>query len=149
MDLPNNALECVAVTISLSPEMSFNIIVLYRPPNEKDTFFDYLKEVLKICNGKEVLLMGDFNLNWIDKTRRKKLKIITVHLTQFHLSQMIKNPTRLTQSSKTLLDLIFTNKVDRINKTYNFVTGISDHNLILVLKTGPTHHSYLKTTYST
>ena len=57
MDLPNNALECVAVTISLSPEMSFNIIVLYRPPNEKDTFFDDLKEVLKICNGKEVLLM--------------------------------------------------------------------------------------------
>lgn len=50
-----------------------NIIVLYRPPNDKDVFFDKLTEVLKACNNKEVLLMGDFNLNWPDKTRSKKL----------------------------------------------------------------------------
>lgn len=109
MDLPKNDLEFVRVTASLSPEMSFNIIVMYRPPNEKDTFFDKLKEVLKVCNNKEVPLMGDFNLNWLDKTRRKKLKNVA---NQFHLTQMVENPTRLTQSSKTLLDLTFTNKSD-------------------------------------
>ncbi len=134
MNLPKNNLECVGVTLSQSPEMSFNLIVLYRPPNEKDSFFNKLKEVLKVCNKKEVLLMGDFNLNWLDKTRRKKLKNVA---TQFHLTQVIENPTRLTQSSKTLIYLIFASKSDHINKIYNLIAGISDHNLTLVSRKLP------------
>ena len=128
MDLPCEDLECVGISIILSPEMSYNVIVLYRPPNAKDVFFNNLSGVLKKCDGKEVVLMGDFNLNWLDKTRRKKLKDIT---TKFQLTQMIEKPTRITKSSKTILDLIFTNRVDRIIKTYNLITGLSDHNLTL------------------
>ena len=30
-----------------------------------------------------------------------------------------------------MIDLLFTNKADRIVKTYNFLTGLSDHNLVL------------------
>lgn len=75
--------------------------------------------------------MGDFNLNWLDKICRKKLKDIA---NKFHLAQMIENPTRITRSSKTLLNLIFTNKVDRTSKTYNLITGISDHNLNVVTR---------------
>ena len=37
-----------------------------------------------------------------------------------------------TKSSQMLLDLIFTNKPDRIRKIYNLITGLSDHNLTLV-----------------
>lgn len=68
MVLPENGLECVGVTICLSPEISFNVVVLYRPPNEKDAFFYMLKDVLKVCSNKETIFMGDFNLNWLDKT---------------------------------------------------------------------------------
>lgn len=129
MVLPENGLECVGVTICLSPEISFNVVVLYRPPNEKDAFFYMLKDVLKVCSNKETIFMGDFNLNWLDKTRSNKLR----HLAkQFNLTQIIKNPTRITNFTKTLLDLIFTNKSDRVNKTYNLITGLSDHNLTLV-----------------
>lgn len=75
--------------------------------------------------------MGDLNLNWLNKSRRKRLKDIT---NKFQMSQMISSPTRLTSSSQTLLDLIFTNKPDRMTKTYNLITGTSDHNLILVAR---------------
>lgn len=51
--------------------------------------------------------MGDFNLNWLDKTRRKKLKDLA---TKFQMTQLINSPTRITNSSQTLLDQIFTNK---------------------------------------
>ena len=129
IDLPKNTLECVGATVILSPEMSFNIVVLYRPPNENDVFFDNLSAVLKACDNKETLLLGDFNLKWLDKTRRKKLKTIS---NKFQLTQLITSPTRITKSSKTLLDLIFTNKSDHISKTYNLITGISDHNLTSV-----------------
>ena len=134
MVLPENGLECVGVTICLSPEMSFNVVVLYRPPNEKDTFFDMLKDAFKVCNNKETIFMGDFNLNWLDKTRSNRLR----HLAkQFNLTQMIRNPTRITSSTTTLLDLIFTNKSDRVNKIYNLITGLSDHNLTLVSRKLP------------
>ena len=51
---------------------------------------------------------------------------------KFQLTQMVNRPTRLTKSSQTLLDLIFTNKPVRLTKTYNLITGMSDHNLTLV-----------------
>lgn len=76
----------------------------------------------------EVILMGEFNLNWQDKKRRKKLQDIT---KTFQMTQMMYKPKRITKSSQTLKDLIFTNKPDRIKKTYNLITGFSDHNLAL------------------
>lgn len=66
-----------------------------------------LKEVLKFCNDKEIIWNGDFNLNWLEKERCDKL----MHLNkQFKLIQIIKGPTRITSSTKTLLDHIYTNK---------------------------------------
>ena len=38
--------------------------------------------------------MGDLNLNWEDKTKRKKLKVIR---DKYHLEQLIKGPTRVTK----------------------------------------------------
>lgn len=52
--------------------LSFNIIALYQPPTAKDVFYDNLTNVLKQCNGKEVILMGDFNVNWLDRKCKKK-----------------------------------------------------------------------------
>lgn len=52
----------------------------------------------------------------------------------FLMTQMVNKSTRLTKSSRTLLDLIFTNKAKRITKTYNIITGLSDHNLTLAAR---------------
>ncbi len=105
---------------------------VYRPPSANDIFFKQLTEILKECyHNKEIILMGDFNLNWEDKLKRKKLKTIA---DKYLLNQIIKGPTRITKSSKTQLDLIFTNKPERITKSYNLITGLSDHNLTLVAR---------------
>lgn len=47
---------------------------------------------------------------------------------------MIETPTRITRNTQTLIDLISANKPDRIIKTYNLVTGLSDHNMILIAR---------------
>jgi len=72
--------------------------------------------------------MGDFNVNWSDKCGRKKLKNITDY---FNLTQLIEQPTRITNRSETKIDLLFTNRPERISKTLNLMTGMSDHNIIL------------------
>ena len=127
-----NELECIGLNIILSPQMSFTLVGLYRPPSSKVTLFDQLSSILKECNlDKEVILMGDFNINWEDKCNRRALKQI---VNTFDLTQLIKGPTRITQTSKTQIDLIFSNKPERIIKSFNMITGLSDHNLTLVAR---------------
>ena len=93
------------VTITLSPEVSFIAFAVYPPPTATNDFFDSLSGILKKHDGKEIL-------NWLDKAQRKKRK------DTFQMTQMINEPTRITKSSQILLDLIFTNKAERITKTY-------------------------------
>ncbi len=122
-------IECVGVNISLSAEMAFSLICLYRKPSAKLEFYDQLKNLLHSLDfNKEVILMGDFNINWSDKGGRKKLKNITDY---FNFTQLIEQPTRITNRSETKIDLLFTNRPERITKTYNLVTGLSDHNIII------------------
>lgn len=46
----------------------------------------------------------------------------------------MNGPTRVTSSSQTQIDLMFTNRPERIMKTYNLLTGISDHNITLLAR---------------
>lgn len=72
IDIHIEDFECVGVRLVLSPEMSFVVLAVYRPPNATNDFFDSLFSVLKLFEGKEILLMGDFNLNWLDTVQGKK-----------------------------------------------------------------------------
>jgi len=129
IQLSNVNLECIGLTITLSSQMSFVMFLLYRPPSSTNAFYDEFKRLLKEYNSKqEVLLLGDFNINWDDKRNRNSLKRITDNMD---FTQLIKGPTRLTASSQTQIDLLFTNRPERVEKTYNFITGLTDHNLIL------------------
>lgn len=127
-----DTLEHVAINVVLSQQMSFILIAFYRPPSANDSFYNVFANILKQCKqNKEIILMGDFNLNWEDKGIRNKLKIIT---DKYNLQQLIKGPTRITKRSSTMLDLVFSNKPERITKSYNLLTAISDHNLTLVAR---------------
>lgn len=111
--------------------MSFIVLCVYRPPNAASDFYTGLTKILKTYERKEILLMGDLNINWLDKGKRKHLKDI---VNSIQMTQLIKKPTRITKTSQTLIDLIFTNKPDRIVKTYNLITGLSDHNFVLIAR---------------
>ena len=116
----NDDIEGLGLNITLSPEMSFELIVVYRPPSSNNDFYATLKKRLKIFDPKtEVILLGDLNCNWLDKTNRRDLKQITDSLD---FAQLTVGPTRITTSSQTQIDLIFSNKFERVVKTYNLLT---------------------------
>ena len=109
--------------------MSFTVICVYRPPSAKDVFYDHLQTILNHCKfKKEIILLDDFNVNRDIKSDRKKIKQLT---DEYNLTQIIKGPTGITNTSNTTIDLIFTNKSERIFKTFNLLSGLSDHNFIL------------------
>ncbi len=109
--------------------MSFTLIVIYRPPSSNCSFYEKFETLLKESNFNKVIIMGDFNINWEDKSTRKNLKQIT---NNFDIKQLISGPTRITNYTKSQIDLIFTNRPERILKSCNMLTGLSDHDMILV-----------------
>ena len=114
-------LECIGLNIILSPQMSFILVVIYRPPSSNIGFYEKFEKLLKECNfSKEVIIMGDFNINWEDKSSRKNLKQIT---DNFDLMQLISGPTRITKFTRTQIDLIFSNRPERkLRKTKHFAS---------------------------
>lgn len=54
--------------------MSFTTICVYRKPTAKLDFYDKLKCLLNHCDShKEIIIIGDFNINWDEKKTRKKV----------------------------------------------------------------------------
>jgi hypothetical protein len=51
-------------------------------------------------------------------------------LKPYNLNSLIKEPTRVTESSKTQIDLAFTNKPEIVINSGVVHLGISDHSLI-------------------
>ena len=51
-------------------------------------------------------------------------------LEQFNMKNVVKGPTRITNHSKTLIDLIVTNRKDLVKQKGTCPLGISDHDMI-------------------
>lgn len=65
-------IEYIAVTIVLSTCMTFTAVGIYRPPSSNSIFYDHLRNLLKgIDRNKELILVGDFNINWNKKSNRE------------------------------------------------------------------------------
>ena len=82
--------------------------IIYRPPNNlADAFLNRLDESLnKITQeNKEVYIMGDYN---IDMTKSDTLALKFQNtLMSYAFNSHINNPTRISNTSRTLLDNIF------------------------------------------
>ncbi len=51
--LNETELECIGSRVLLSPEMSFNIICLYRPLSADKSFYEQFYKILKECDQKK------------------------------------------------------------------------------------------------
>jgi hypothetical protein len=63
----------------------------------------------------------------------------------YNLSQIISQPTRITSSSKSLIDLCFTNYPDKVTVSGTHSLGISDHSLIYLIR--KSNHQVIHTNY--
>lgn len=105
------------------------LIVMYWNGKKENIFYEQLKQMLTFVHHKyqrsNVIIGGDFNINTL-KNNVKSTQLIELML-QYKFCQYIKQPTHITPTSSTCLDLIFTN-MDK-NKFYTSVEelGFSYH----------------------
>ena len=98
--------------------------------NFKQIHKTYLTEV----NNRDVYLTGDFNINLLQYNTENNTNHFVNTLLQNNLLPLINSPTRITGSSETLIDNIFTNKFNNVKIHSGIIkTDISDHFPIFIL----------------
>ena len=77
--------------------------------------------------------MGDLNCNLLSGTASGTKHLVQIYNT-YGLQQIIKEATRTTSDTQTLIDHIVTNKPDKVADGGVIPCGISDHDLIYIVR---------------
>ena len=114
---------CEIVTIELLlPKLKKSIIsCLYRAPSSSVNMFT------DICTNRTVFIVGDMNIDMLDSKNVHHINL----MNSFGLHNVINKPSRVTSSSETCIDTIFTNSTSM--KSGLIMDDISDHLPILCI----------------
>ena len=131
-DLEVNGIEYLWIELLIKRSRSILLGIIYRPPDtskylDKD-FEAKCEDMLNmvLSEDKEVIMTGDLNCNYKKKADNKTLKEI---IKRNGFEQVIKELTRVTQDTSTLIDVVLTTHSTRILKSIVANIGISDHEL--------------------
>ena len=114
---------------------------VYRPQNDKLGIFDHVDDSIREIgrSGKqEVILIGDFNCDYLNTSYRQTQRL-NEFLSINHLKQLILTPTRITQTSRVLVDLIITTAPNLFNKSGTLSNSFIDHFPIYGVMKGKTN----------
>ena len=108
---------------------SFIIGCIYRHPKALAASFSYLSDVFKVMllKRKPIFILGDFNDDYLNRGNH-----INKVCKNLNLWQIIDKPTRITQHSSTLLDLIITNNINMIVQSEVTPSPIADHEMVSI-----------------
>ena len=135
-DLAPAQLEIICLVINLPYNRSFLVSTWYRPPSANINLFEDYAKFLEKCDNtnKQLLVLGDMNCDYFKNppdSHTQKLQFLS---SIYQLQQLISEPTRVTNMSATLIDLIFTNESHNISKSGVIHIGVSDHSLIYAVR---------------
>ncbi|XP_065658943.1 uncharacterized protein LOC136083470 [Hydra vulgaris] len=116
-DMSISDVNIEVLTIEILSNKTKNIVIscCYRPPTgEINTFSSFLHDdiVNKINHEKKLLyILGDLNLNWFEYHVKKNINGFYNGLFENGAVPLINKPTRITQTTTSLIDNIITNDI--------------------------------------
>lgn len=136
-DINCGDLESIWIEICVKKSKNFLVNTTYKPPdtskhlskNFNELFENMLITANTLCQ--EIIALGDMNVNFLDKSNNKEFKTI---VSRNGFQQLIKSPTRVTNTSSTLIDIILSNKEKNIVKTLTSAQSLSDHDTICCVR---------------
>ena len=119
-------LETVWAEVKLPNAKPLLLCTVYRPPTALSEWVDLFEEELSIVQttGLEYIVLGDFNIDLLSNMNRTKWPNL---IQLFDLTQLISNPTRVTPTTATLIDHVYTNVPSNISESFVSDLSISDH----------------------
>ena len=124
-------LESTFIEISQNGKKSIVVGCIYKHPgmavNEfADTYFALISDKVNKERKKGVFL-GDFNINLLDFGKKKEVDKFIDTASSHNFFPTISFPTRITDSTSTLIDNIYISPDDISYESGNLLSGISDH----------------------
>lgn len=105
--------------------------VVYRPPNtDIAVFLEHMNSLLThdCLRSKRCYIMGDFNINLLNCSTHAATSDFVDNMFSFSYVPLINRPTRISATSATLIDNIFSNNVNvNFSKCGILRTDLSDH----------------------
>ena len=129
----SSSYESMFINIPCNRGADMLIGVIYRPPGSKLELFNAEIELLlatlatKKYANKKIFLTGDFNIDILASQTHAPTGAFIDCMLMHHFVPLILQPTRITVSSATLIDNIFTNSHDGILESAILTADISDH----------------------
>lgn len=105
--------------------------VVYKPPAfNTELFLNELEDTLILLTPsvKNIVITGDFNINLLNMQNAVVDNFYSV-LETFNLKQIVDVPTRVTETSESLIDLIIVSMEEDIVEKDVIETELSDHHL--------------------
>ena len=125
-DLETHDISCIWLEISPPKSKSFLVGNMYRPPDSRVEYNDRFEEFIDslIDENKEFILLGDFNKDLLNLETDREWGNFT---TSLGLTQLVNEPTRVTNASQTIIDHIYTNTEENIQRVHVERLCLSDH----------------------
>ena len=111
---------------------SFLLCTVYRPPSSPISFLEDLEKAFldSLLAGMEVIIIGDLNCNL--QGNCPDGRALFDFCSTLNLTQLVKEPTRVTERSQTLIDIVLTTNENIVNFCEVKSSTISDHSLAFV-----------------
>lgn len=137
--------------------------ICYRPPQCSSSFVNKLHDAIHLVITRfpdsPIFLFGDFNfpnIVWLDhypvpSLSSSQCSEFVKMCSDFNLRQLVNQPTRVTASSSSILDLVLTTCPDLVSPI-SYLSGLSDHSVLhfyfKVQRTKPVKNAKLIRDYS-
>ena len=117
-------IQCVSVSVALG--------VVYRPPSANVSYYDSMLDQLDHIHAHydKVILMGDLNYNYLSENYKSSNNHVHNIESLYGMSQLVNDPTRVTLTTSTLLDVILSNIPECHVKTGIYDISLSDHYMV-------------------
>lgn len=142
-EIINFEIACTEVSLTHKLEKN-NIIILaiYRTPNSNtDILLDKLELILNKLHHettkkqKKLIIAGDFNINVLENNSTKDKYELIQLMNSHNMVMNFNKPTRITKTSATCIDNIFTNFI--IDSSQIIEPGLADHTAQIIKFTVP------------
>ena len=121
--IAESGLHILWLKIQIRNLKSFFICTVYRPPNTSINCLDNelsIRLVEALSFNKPIFILGDLNCNMLN-ANDPLCQTLTTFCLAFNLSQLVHQPTRVTETSKSLLDILLVSNKNLVIETKGFL----------------------------
>jgi len=127
--------EAIKIELNRPNLAKIDIILVYRVSNTKKSFEQELEELLR-NSSTETYLIGDLN-NDLKKSSEPSTISLNNIISSSNFEQVISKPTRVTPTSKSLIDVIILNRKALCQSSGTLNEVIADHSIIYTIRKKP------------